>query len=286
MYLNKNFLVRSAIKGDTPHPFISYERLQQYWHKMGKANWRFNTSETFATLDAIQSNGHHTFHAELTDLLWFGGTVSYGNIMAETYNIIFDFIGDDDLTDLDGLCEENDGITFRKVVIRSLSIIRKDHKQEIIGNLYREMDAVQLCMRVGGMTGYFSQMRKLKLKLRKQGEAMSDSLMIYKSTIAISGKHEKLDAVIAELRRKSGTSGKPNTFAHFKDCLKDTFDFEVPANKKTDKPKPRQIPANFARRDDGNPKKRGKWQRRKFAKGSCKNCPDPTTHTTEYCYKV
>ena len=99
MYLNKNFLVRSAIKGDTPHPFISYERLQQYWHKMGKANWRFNTSETFATLDAIQSNGHHTFHAELTDLLWFGGTVSYGNIMAETYNIIFDFIGDDDLTD-------------------------------------------------------------------------------------------------------------------------------------------------------------------------------------------
>ena len=31
MYLNRNFLVRSALSGITPHPFSNYERLKEYW---------------------------------------------------------------------------------------------------------------------------------------------------------------------------------------------------------------------------------------------------------------
>ena len=234
MFLNKNFLVRSVIHGETPHPFQMYPRLKQYWTQMGQPDWNFNTAETFATLDAIKDKGHHTFHAELTELLWFGGVVSYGNIMAETYTIIYDFINDDDLTDVEGLCEENDGITFRKVVIRSLSITRQNHTQQIINNLYTDMDKVQLCMWIGGMNGYFSQLLTIKLKLKKHGENVSDTFLIHKSTVTIKDKHEKLDAILAELRRKSGVSGKPNSFTFFKNCLKDTFDFEVPNDCKTE----------------------------------------------------
>ena len=73
MFLNKNFLVRSAINGDTPHPFSQYARLSQYWDQLGKPGWKFNSAETFSTLDPIKDNGHLPFHAELLELLWFGG---------------------------------------------------------------------------------------------------------------------------------------------------------------------------------------------------------------------
>ena len=284
MYLNKNFLVRSVISGETPHPFSTYERLNQYWTKLGKKDYHFNTAETFATLDAIKFNGHLSFHSELCELLWFGGVVSYGNIMSEVYTIIYDFVEEEDLADLEGTSEENDGITFRQSIVNSLRIIRKHHTQEIIDDLYGKLDSVKLCMRPGGMRGYFSQLRKLRLQLRKHGEVVSDSYLMRRTTIAMKGKHQKLDDVIAELRRKAGTSGKPTTFAHLTDCLTDTFDFEVPNEMKSEKPS--RIPANFAGNDDSNPKKRGKWKRRKFPKGSCSRCPESTTHTTEYCYKV
>ena len=42
--------------------------------------------------------------------------------MSETYTILYDFVDEEDLTDLEGICEENDGITFRKrkIIINSL----------------------------------------------------------------------------------------------------------------------------------------------------------------------
>ena len=289
MFLNKNFLVRSVLRGDTPHPFSTYDRLKQYWHKLGYPDWVFNTSETFATLNAIKINGHLAFHAELSELLWFGGVVSYGNIMSEVYTIIYEWVDDEDFIDLEGLCEEQDGITFRKVIIGSLRIIRVHHKQEIINNLYDKLDAVKLCMRPGGMLGYFSQLRKFRLQLNQQGERVSDSYLIRRTKLAVKGKHPKLDDVIADLRRKAGTSGSPTTFNCLKDSLTDTFIFEVPDSKKTEKPTP--IPVNFAGNgkpgagnDSENPKKRRR--KRKFPKGSCPRCPESTTHTGEYCYKT
>ena len=58
MYLNRNFLVRSIMKGDTPHPFLYYERLEQYWQALGTPQRKFNPAETFTTLDEIQAKGH------------------------------------------------------------------------------------------------------------------------------------------------------------------------------------------------------------------------------------
>ena len=128
MYLNRNFLVRSIMNGDTPHPFLYYSRLQQYWQAVGTPNRKFNTTETFSTLDEIKSNGHGAFHDELTELLWFGGIVSYGNIMAETYAIMYNWIKPVDLSDIEGMCEYNDGVTFRMVIIDSLRLLRPQHK--------------------------------------------------------------------------------------------------------------------------------------------------------------
>ena len=74
---------------------------------MGSPNKVFNTTETFSTLDKIKSNGHEAFHSELVELLWFGGVVSYGSIMAEVYAIIYKWIDPDDLPEIEGLCEIN-----------------------------------------------------------------------------------------------------------------------------------------------------------------------------------
>ena len=289
MFLNRSYLVRSVMSGSTPHPFSVYERLDQYWAALGTPDKVFNPAETFATLECIKNNGHEAFHAELVELLWFGGVVSYGNIMAETYAIIYNWIEPEDLPDLEGLCELNDGITFRKEVIKSLRIVRVKHKQQIINNLYSKLDGIQLVMRNGGMAGYFAKLRKARLKLNKAGETVSEAYLLRRVIIATSKKHNKIDEVIAELRRKAGTTGKPTTFTQMQDALVDTFDFEVPDDVKTGKaPK---VPVNLAGNGDGRrsgdgsggPKKR-KWTRPVFPKGSCTRCPEATDHTTKRCW--
>ena len=127
MYLFQNFIVLSIMVGSIPHPFLSYQRLNNYWSAMGKPNWKFDKTKTFETMELIRANGHHGFLQELQDLLWFGGVASYGNIMRETYAIIFNWIKPEDFADLDGLCEEDDGFTFRTIVIESLRVVRVQH---------------------------------------------------------------------------------------------------------------------------------------------------------------
>ena len=112
MYLNKNYLVRSVLSGETPHPFSVYDRLNDYWTALGSPDKVFDTSKTFATLDEIKERGHEAFHYELSELLWFGGVVSYGNIMAQIYAILFAWINPEDLPELEGLCETNDGSNY------------------------------------------------------------------------------------------------------------------------------------------------------------------------------
>ena len=146
MYLNRNFLVRSALSGNTPHPFSSYERLQEYWRAVGTPTKVFNPAETFATLQDIEEKGHLAFLQEMNELLWFGGIVSYGNIMSEVFTIIYDWIDPTDLQDVEGLCETNDGITFHKVITKSLQTVRPCHTQEIINGHYDDLDNVKLTM--------------------------------------------------------------------------------------------------------------------------------------------
>ena len=289
MYLKRSYLVRSVINGDTPHPFSVYERLQQYWSAMGSPNKVFNTAETFSTLDKIKSNGHEAFHSELVELLWFGGVVSYGSIMAEVYVIIYKWIDPDDLPEIEGLCEINDGITFRIEVIKSLKIVRVNHKQQIINNLYTKLDNVTLIMRSGGMKGYFAKLRKQKLKLKEQGEKVTDAYLLHRTVMATQSKHPKLDEVIAALRRQAGTSGIPTSFEKMQDVLTDTFDYEVPDAAKTEKPA--KVLANYANKrraegDNDGPgnRKKKKWERPVFPVGSCTRCPDATDHTTKRCW--
>ena len=144
MHLFSNFQVRKVLVGDRPHPFADYERLTQYWQQQGVNDWTFDTSTTFATLQEIFDKGHTDFHQELYELLWFGGVLSYGNIMRETYAILYTCIDADVLPDIDGLCEIDDGVTFRRVIIQSLRVIRPQHKQALISAEYEKLEGTTL----------------------------------------------------------------------------------------------------------------------------------------------
>ena len=298
MYLFKNYQVRSVLVGERPHPFADYERLNQYWSSLGYGTWIFDPTKTFAMLDVIRENGHLDFHAELNELLWFGGVVSYGNILRETYAIIYSWIDEKDLPDLEGIAEDDDGVTFRNVVTKSLRIVRAQHTQEVIARLYNDLDSAKLIMRSRGMTAYFSQLNKIRIDMRKQGELVSEAYLLRRTYLAIAGKHKKLDESVAELRRVAGVSGVPTKFAHASDHLVDTFDFEIPDSAKTETTSEPNVPVNSAtteppkrERDalaatanDDQPSTKRK--RKTFPKGSCKNCPNSTSHTTPYCYKT
>ena len=85
MFLFSNFQVRAVLVGQRPHPFSDYERLKQFWAANGIRDWSFDTTTTFSMLQTIKDKGCDEFHEELTELLWFGGVLSYGNIMREVY---------------------------------------------------------------------------------------------------------------------------------------------------------------------------------------------------------
>ena len=291
MHLFSNFQVRSVLVGDRPHPFSDYARLLQYQKQQGHHNWTFDTSTTFATLQEINDNGHTDFYQELYELLWFGGVLSYGNIMRETYAIMYSMISAQDLPDIDGLCEVDDGVTFRQVIIKSLRIVRTKHTQEIISRLYTKIDNTKLVMRSGGMAAYFARLNKYRLEMKRHGEIVSEAYLLRRTNIAVSGKHKTLKDAVAEMRRIAGASGVPTVFAKAKDNLIDTFQFETPDDVKTEK-LPSTVDANIAenqnqrqkrRRPDSEPRTNSR-KRRVLPKGSCKYCPESTTHFTSECY--
>ena len=92
MFLFSNFQVRAVLVGERPHPFSNYERLKQFWAVHGIKDWSFDTTTTFSMLKTIKDKGCDDFHDELTELLWFGGVLSYGNIMCEVYAKLYAWI--------------------------------------------------------------------------------------------------------------------------------------------------------------------------------------------------
>ena len=292
-YLFRSFHSRQVLVGSRPHPFSNYPRLNQYWATLGFPQWKFSTSTTFATLEAIKENKHMNFYNELYEVLWWGGCVSYGSIMSETYAIMYAWITDQDLPDLEGLCEENDGPTFRKVIIDSLRVVRVQHTQEQVARLYKKLDSTALVLRPGGMAAYFAKINQIRLQLKKKNEIVSDSYLLHRTYLAVEDKHSKLDGAVAEMRRVAGASGIPTSFSKAKDNLIDTFEFELPISAKQEKVKP-TIPAKYAG-DASKKRGRGKQNqhnkgdsqkpKRVFEKGSCKHCPHATDHTTKYCFK-
>ena len=248
--------------------------------------------KTFTTLEAIANNGDLALVNELTELLWFGGVVSYGNIMRETYAILYGWISELDLPDLEGLCEEDDGPTFRNLFISSLRVVRVKHTQELIARLYKKMDNVQLIMRPGGMAAYFAKLNRIRIDMKKQNEIVSESYLLHRTYLAVNAKHLKLQEAVAEMRHKAGVSGTPTTYEHAKDHLIDTFEFEIPNEDKKEQPTT-DVTAGYAagpgagsggKRKPLNPKGRPKRPKRTFPKGSCAHCPDATDHTTQFCY--
>ena len=291
MYLFKNLNVRAVLIGSRPHPFSNSTRLIEYWKALGVSDFSFDTTKTFSMLQQIEDKGHNSFHNEMCQLLWYGGATSYGNIMRETYAVIYDWISADDFPDLDGLCEDDDGVTFRLVVRRSLRVVRLKHTQAIVDRLYHKLDTAALIMRPNGMTGYFAQLKKLRTKMRAQGEEVSDKYLLRRVNLAVAPKHEKLQKALADLRTEAGKSGIPTSFLKVEDVLTDCFDFQIAD---ADKKEQAKVPVNLAdfdpltgkRKPSGDGNDGGKRRRRKFPKGSCKNCPESTRHTTEYCYKT
>ena len=234
------------------------------------------------------------FHQELSELLWFGGTISYGNIMQQSYALImYSWIDPQEFPDLEGLCEENDGVTFRKIIRESLRIVRAQHVQTLISREYDKMCELTLVMKPRDMSAFFAKMNKYRLKLKKYGDTVSDTFLLHQCYTSIRGRHSELDKAIADMRKKAGTSGTPTTFIEAKEQLIDIFDFEVPITAKTEKDPAPPVPAkqagadpdpNRKRRPGPNDKTPRKRARRTFPKGSCKYCPEATNHDTSTCY--
>ena len=182
MFLFSNFQVRAVLVGDRPHPFSNYERLEQFWATHGIRDWSFDTTTTFSMLKSIKDKGCDDFHHELTELLWFGGVLSYGNIMREVYAKIYAWIDPLDFADVDGSCEDDDGISFRIVIQQSLRVVRVQHTQEIVYRGYDKLEncelVIVLVMRPRGMTAFFNKLRREKLKLKQEGEIVSDAFLL------------------------------------------------------------------------------------------------------------
>ena len=124
IYLFSNFQVHVVLVGERPHPFSNYDRLEQFWSAQGTRDWSFDTTKTFFMLKAMKNRVCDDFHEELTELLWFGGVLSHGNIVREVHAKISSWIDPLDFADVDGSCEEDDGVSFHIVIQRSLRVVR------------------------------------------------------------------------------------------------------------------------------------------------------------------
>ena len=215
--------------------------------------------------------------------------------MRETYAILYSWIKPQDLPDIDGLCEVDDGVTFRQVIIASLRLVRTNHTQELISREYVKLDGAALIMRPGGMTAFFGKLNKHRLKLKEHGETVSEAYLLRRTSLAIVGKHKSLIDAMKAMRKLAGATGVPTTYSHARDNLIDTFQFETPDSAKNEQvPSAPITDANFAggkpepekRKRDSDKDYRNSRRRRNrnLPKGSCKYCPNSTSHYTTECY--
>ena len=171
--------------------------------------------------------------------------------MCEVYAVIYVWIKKADLSDVDGLCEEDDVVNFRLSIIASLRIVRVQHTQEIIARFYAKLDSVPIIMWPGGMATFFTKQNKISLELKKYNEDVSEPYLLHRTYKTIKDKHVKLSDAITKMRQVADSSGVPTSFLHAKDNLIDTFAFEVPDEDKTEK-LTQHVRANFAGNEDSN----------------------------------
>ena len=107
-------------------------------------------------------------------------------IMLDPYTIIYSWITEDDLSDLDGMAEEDDDPTFHNVVIQSLCVVRTHHTQELIDRLYKNLDSTTLFIRSRGISNYFAKLNKISLDMKKHGENVSESYLLHHTYVDVA----------------------------------------------------------------------------------------------------
>ena len=88
-YLRSSSYVRDVLDWDPrPHPFYHLESLKQFVATQGFPDYTFDPSQTLATIHWVESKSPE-FVTELSKILNFGGTVSYGNIIEQIYHTVY-----------------------------------------------------------------------------------------------------------------------------------------------------------------------------------------------------
>lgn len=193
-----------------------------------------------------------------------------------------------------------DGVTLLRVVMDSLQIIRTDDVALQAQRFSRKITQAIFVMMPGGMQEYLGIVDQHRLALVNIKRPLSDAEILGRVKTTLQTKHEAIDAVFREMRIEERKFKVETTFKVAKARLSDAYRYDVPDSAKTEKP-PTAILANFTpagavppgrnnnqsrwkrKREEGPPPRR---KRRSFPAGSCKNCPDSTSHTIDYCYKV
>ena len=143
------------------------------------------------------------------------------------------------------------------------------------------------------MTAFFGRLNKHRLKLKQYGETVSDAYLLRRTSLAMENKDKSLTDAMKAMRKLAGATGVPTTYTHARDNLIDTFQFETPDDAKKEQALT-TTGANFAgrkpepekrkREDDKDNRNRRRRRNRNLPKGSCKNCPNSTSHYTNECY--
>ena len=146
------------------------------------------------------------------------------------------------------------------------------------------------------MQAYLGEVDRHKLSLVNINRPLSDAEILGRVKATLTGKHDRIDAVFRDMRVEARKSNVETTFESAKQQLIDAFSYDVPDSDKNEK-KLSEVPISFTpatshHKTDSSKHKRGDERasrrqlvRRIFPKGSCKNCPDSTSHTSKYCYK-
>ena len=74
--------------------------------------------------------------------------------MREVYAKIYGWIDPLDFADVDGSCENDDGVSFRIVIQQSLRVVRVQHTHELVSRGYDKLDVCELVMRPRDMTAF------------------------------------------------------------------------------------------------------------------------------------
>lgn len=184
-----------------------------------------------------------------------------------------------------------DGITLLRNVIDSLHIVRPEDSVLQAQRYSEKISEAKFIMRQGGMRAFIGEVEQHMLALNNIGKPLSDAEVLGRVKRQTTGKHAQIDRVWRDLRIESRKTNTETTFLAAKSALINAFTYDVPTSDKTE-----TVKANFTPRDptgdqEGIPKKRARGDgnsrgrnQKRFPKGSCKNCPEATNHTTYYCY--